>query len=121
MSQGGSLHSDHLSDESIECVASFSSCPKSSYIPSQEEIVELMRQIPPFTKRETLVQNMGVLFSTTQRIPIEIESNPNQSFMARLPFGTLDTIISRIMCMQDYTTFEMAKVVSYFPFLFILP
>ena len=33
---------------------------------------------------------MGVLFLATQRIPVEIESNPNQSFIAWLPFGTLD-------------------------------
>ena len=64
---------------------------------------------------------MGVLFLATQRIPVEIESNLNQSFIAWLPFGTLDTTISRIMPMQDYTTFETTEVVSRFPFLFILP
>lgn len=34
---------DHLSDESIECVTSFLSRPKSSHILSREEITELMR------------------------------------------------------------------------------
>lgn len=68
---------DHLSDESIECVASFPSHPKSSHILNQEEIIELMRQIPSFTERETPVQNMGMLFSATQQIPVEMESNPN--------------------------------------------
>ena len=64
---------------------------------------------------------MGVLFLATQQIPVEIESNLNQPFIARLPFGTLDTAISRIMPMQDYTAFETMEVVSRFPFLFILP
>ena len=64
---------------------------------------------------------MGVLFLATQRIPVKIESNLNQSFVARLPFRTLNTTISRIMPMQDYTTFETTEVVSRFPFLFILP
>ena len=64
---------------------------------------------------------MGVLILATQRIPVKIESNLNQSFVARLPFRTLNTTISRIMPMQDYTTFETTEVVSRFPFLFILP
>ena len=38
-----SIGPDHLSDKSLECVASFSSRPKSSYVPSREEITELMR------------------------------------------------------------------------------
>ncbi|RVW87611.1 hypothetical protein CK203_041142 [Vitis vinifera] len=56
-----SLGLDHLSDESIECVAFFHSRPKSSHILNREEIAELMRQTPSFTERETLMQNMGVI------------------------------------------------------------
>lgn len=56
-----SLGLDHLSDESIECVAFFHSRPKSSHILNREEITELMRQTPSFIERETLVQNMGVI------------------------------------------------------------
>ena len=52
---------DHLSDESIECVAFFLSCPKSSHILNREEITELMRHTPSFTEKETLVQNMGAI------------------------------------------------------------
>ena len=34
---------DHLNAESIKCLVSFPSCPKSSYIPSRKEKAELMR------------------------------------------------------------------------------
>lgn len=68
---------DHLSNKSVECVASFPSHPNSSHIPSREKITELIRRIPSFTERETCVQNIRVLFSATQRIPVEMESNPS--------------------------------------------
>lgn len=79
----------------------------------------MMRQISSFTERETPVQNMVVLFLATQWIPVEIKSNPNQSFMARIPFDTSDTTIFCIMPMQDYMNFETVEVVSRFSFLFI--
>lgn len=113
-----SIGPNHFSEESFDCMAS---CPKSSYVPNWEEVAELLRQIPSFTKRETLIQNMGVLFSATQWISVKIENNLDGSFTTRLPYGTLNNVISRIMSMQDYTTFEMMEVVSYFSFLFIWP
>ena len=62
------------------------------------------------------MQDMGMLFSTTQWIPVEIDNDPSRSFTTRFSYGTLDFAISRIMPMQDYTTFQMAEVVSHFPF-----
>ena len=38
-----SIGPDHLSDESLEYMTSFPSHPKSSYVPSREEITKLMR------------------------------------------------------------------------------
>ena len=52
---------------------------------------------------------MGVLFLATQWIPIEIENNPDHSFMAWLPYGTPNNVISHIMPMQDYMAFEKRK------------
>ena len=103
-----SIGPDHFSEESFEHMISSLSRPKPSYVPSREEIAEFLRQIPSFIERETLVQKMGVLFSATQRILIEIDNDPNQSFMARLPYSTPGTAISRIMPMHDYTAFKMA-------------
>lgn len=64
---------------------------------------------------------MGVFFSATQWSSVKIENNLDRSFTTRLSYGTLDTVISRIMSMQDYMTFETMEVVSCFSFLFIWP
>lgn len=58
-----------------------------------------MRQISSFTEKETPVQNMGVLFSVTQWVLVEMESNPSQSFIAQLSFDTPDNAISHILPM----------------------
>ncbi|KAL6320725.1 hypothetical protein AAG906_008725 [Vitis piasezkii] len=104
-----SIDLDHFSDESFDCMAS---CPKPSYVSSWEEVAKLLRQIPSFTKRETLVQNMGVFFSATQWSSVKIENNLDRSFTTRLSYDTLDIVISRIMSMQDYMTFETMEVVT---------
>ncbi|KAJ9709490.1 hypothetical protein PVL29_001122 [Vitis rotundifolia] len=80
-------------------MASSHSCPKPTYVPSRKEVSKLLRQIPFFIKKETPIQNMGVLFPTIQRIPVEIDNDPNQSFTAQFSYGTPDSIISRIMPM----------------------
>ena len=54
-----------------------------------------------------------------QGILIEMDENSNQSFMARVPYGTPDTVIARIIHMKDYTTFETTEMVSH-SFLFHL-
>lgn len=94
-----SIGPDHFSEESFEYRAFFPSHPKSNYVPSWEEVVELLRQIPSSIEREILVQNIGVLFPATQRIPVEIDNDTNQSFMARLPYDTPYTAFSYIMPM----------------------
>lgn len=112
---------EHLNDDSVECVASVPSHPKSPLTPNQKEIAKLMRQIPSFTEGEAPVHNMGVLFLVSRKVSMDLKSDPSLSFVARLPFGTSDIVISRILPMQDYTIFETAKMVSRFPLLFILP
>lgn len=79
-----------------------------------------MRYIHSFIERKSLVHNIGVFFSATRRVSMDLESNPNLSFAARLLFGTLDTVVSHILFMQDYTTFETIEVVSRFPLLLTL-
>lgn len=58
---------DHLSNESIECVACFPSHPNSSHIPSRDKITELIRQIPSFIERETCVKNIRFSFQLPSR------------------------------------------------------
>lgn len=76
-SRSPSSSPNHLSNKLVECVASFPSHPNSSHIPSREKITKLIRQIPSFIEREIRVQNIRVLFSATQWIPVEMESNPS--------------------------------------------
>ena len=54
-----------------------------------------------------------------QRIPIKVDEDPNQSFMARLPYGTPNTTIACIIHMKDYTAFEIAEVVSRPPLFYL--
>ena len=110
---------DNLNKESFEYMTSSHPCPKSTYVLSREEVSKLLKRIPSFTKREPLVQNMGVLFSVTQRIPIEIDDNPSRFFKARLSYSTPDIDTACIARMQDYTAFEMAKVVSRLPIFYL--
>ena len=79
-------------------------------------LMTLLRRIPSFTNRETLIQNVRVLFLATQWILIEINNDLNGFFIARLSYGTSDSAISRIMPMQDYMTFETVEMVSCLPF-----
>lgn len=41
-----------------------------------------------------------------QRISVEVDEDPSQSFMAQILYGTLDIAITHIIHMKDYTTFE---------------
>ena len=106
---------DNISEELFEYMNSSPSRSKSAYVPSLEEVFELLKWIPSFTEREPPIQNMSVLFPATQRILIKIDDNLNWSFMTQIPYGTPDTAIARIIHRQDYTDFETAKVVSHLP------
>ena len=112
---------NHFSDESFEYLALSLPCPKSNYVPSGEEVFELLRRIPSFIEKKTLVQNTRMLFLTTQWILVEIDNDPNRLFMTRLSYDTSDSIISCSMPMQDYTDFETTEVVSHLTFPLILP
>lgn len=74
----------NFSKKSFECMNSFSSCPKPAYVPNWDEIHELLNHTSSFIERKLPVQNMGMLFSATQLIQVEIDENPSQSFIARL-------------------------------------
>ncbi|KAL6342102.1 hypothetical protein AAG906_038582 [Vitis piasezkii] len=67
----------HFNDESFEYLVSSLPCPKSTYVPNEEEVSKLLRRIISFIERETLIQNMRVLFPATQRILVEIDNDPN--------------------------------------------
>lgn len=101
--------SGNISEDSFQCLNSSFLHPKPTYVPSREEVSELLSCIPFFIEKETLVQDTRVLFLATQRIPIEVDEDPNQSFMTRLPYGSPNTAIGTIIHMKDYTTFKQQK------------
>lgn len=71
---------EHLNNDSVECMASVFSHQKSSHTPNREEIADRMRQILLFTERKAPVHNMGVLFSATMWVSVDLESDPILSF-----------------------------------------
>lgn len=58
------------------------------------------------------MNNIRDHFMATRQVLMDLGGDPSISFVARLSFGTLESIVSHIPPMQDYTTVEMAKVVS---------
>ncbi|KAJ9680220.1 hypothetical protein PVL29_019506 [Vitis rotundifolia] len=84
------------------CMTSSPPRPKLANVPNQEEISKLLKCIPSFTKRESPVQNMRLLFPATYKF-----------FTAWLPYDIPDTDIAHILHMQDYTTFEIAEMVCH--------
>ena len=52
---------------------------------------------------------------------MDLESNPNLSFAAHLPFNTLDSVVSYILPMQYYIVIETTEVVSLSPLTFMVP
>ncbi|KAJ9707354.1 hypothetical protein PVL29_002381 [Vitis rotundifolia] len=69
-----------ISKDSFKCLNSSPFRPRATYVS-----VKLLNHIPSFTEREPPVPNMGV------------DENLNQSFMARLPYGTSDITIAHII------------------------
>ncbi|KAL6345976.1 hypothetical protein AAG906_025256 [Vitis piasezkii] len=103
---------DSVNEELFECANPSPLYLKPTYVPSREEMSELLSCIPSFTKREPSVHDIRVFFLVTQRILVEMDKDPNQSFMVRFPHDTSNTAIARIMNMNDYTTFETAEMVE---------
>lgn len=58
------------------------------HTPSLEEMVELLKQVPCFTKVEPPSTKMLDFFSLTKRISMNIDENLPISVTTRLPFGT---------------------------------
>lgn len=61
------------------------------------------------------MQDMRVLFLAMQRIPVEVDEDPSQSFMAQILYGTPNIAITHIIHMKDYTTFEATELVGRLP------
>ena len=81
-------------------------------MPTREELDKLLKCFPSVTNMELPLTNMNDLFPATQRIPIEVYSDPEQSFIIRVLFRTPNNIIEAVMLMKRYSALQMTKVVK---------
>lgn len=81
--------------------------------PHWEEMAEMLKRIPYFTAAKPSSTKMSDFFPLTKRILVNLDGNPPISVVARLPFGTPESVISRIQPMQDYIAQETTEVVSF--------
>lgn len=84
---------------------------------SWEEMMGMLRRVPCFTNVEPPLTKMLDFFSLTKRILVNMGGDPPVFVSARLPFGTLESTISPIQQLQDYTVQETTKVVIFSVFL----
>ncbi|KAJ9705779.1 hypothetical protein PVL29_003738 [Vitis rotundifolia] len=69
---------------------------------SRDELDVLLKRFSTCVDMEPLVANMSELFLVMQQIPIDVTSDPQQNFFARIPYGTLDETVEAIMHLKDY-------------------
>lgn len=93
----------------------------SSHTPSWDEILELLKQVPYFTKVEPLSTDMNDFFPLTNRFFMKMVGDLSITVAPCLPHGTPEFVISRIQPMMEYTTVETTKVVSPAPSWFEFP
>lgn len=77
----------------------------------------MLRQVPCFTDVEPPSIKMSDFFSLTKLILVNMGDDPPVFVSAQLPFGMLESIVSRIQQLQDCTIQETAKVVIFSAFL----
>lgn len=78
----------------------------------------MLRRVPCFTDVESHSTKMSDLFSFTKRISMNMGDDPPVFVSARLPFGTPESVVSRIQQLQDCTVQETVEVVIFSVFLF---
>lgn len=86
--------------------------PVNSHTPSWDEIVELLKQVPYFTKLEPPSTDMNDFFPLTNRFFMKMAGDLSIIVAPRLPRGTPEFVISRIQPMMEYTAVETIEVVS---------
>lgn len=82
--------------------------------PSWEKMMEMLKRVSCFTNAETPSSKMLDLFPLTKRISVNMSGDPPTFVLARLPFGTLEFVVSCIQHLQEWTVPETAEVVIHF-------
>lgn len=77
--------------------------------PSWNEMMEMLKHD---TNVEPLFTKMSDFFPLTKQISLNLGSDPPVFVSVGLPFGTLESIVSRIQQLQDCTVQETTEVVT---------
>lgn len=85
---GGAAPADEASDKK--------DTPAPASPPSWDEMMEMLKRVPCFTNAELPSTKMSDLFSFTKRISVNLGGDPPTFVSAQLPFGTLESVVSRI-------------------------
>ena len=87
------------------------SSPAATVPPSWEEMMEMLKGVPCFTDAEAPSTRMFDFFSLTKRVSVNMGGDPPAFVKARLLFGTLESIVSCIQHLQEWTIPETTEVV----------
>ena len=82
-------------------------------VPSQEELDVLLERFPTYISMEPPMSYMNKLFSMMDKIPVDVISDPQQNFMARVLHGTSNETIEAIMHLKDYISMQTMEVVRH--------
>ena len=78
---------------------------------SWEEMMEMLKGVSCFTDAEAPSTKMSDFFLLTKWVFVNMGGDPPTFFKARLPFGTLESAVSCIQHLQEWTIPETAEVV----------
>ena len=87
------------------------SSPAAMVPPSWEEMMEMLKGVSCFTDVEAHSTRMSDFFSLTKRVSVNMGGDPPAFVKARLLFGTLESIVSCIQHLQEWTIPDTAEVV----------
>ena len=87
------------------------SSPVATVPPSWKKLMEMLKGVPCFIDAETPSTRMSDFFPLTKRVSVNMGSDPPAFVKARLPFGTLESAVSCIQHLQEWTIPETTEVV----------
>ncbi|KAL6321868.1 hypothetical protein AAG906_035572 [Vitis piasezkii] len=80
-------------------------------MPCWKELDVILECFPTYTNMEPPISHINELFLIMERVPVDVTIDPQQNFMARVPYGTSNKTIEAIMRLKDYLVMQMTEVV----------
>ena len=79
--------------------------------PSWEEMMEMLKGVPCFTDAEAPSMKISDFFPLNKWFSVNMGGDPPIFVKARLPFGTLESVVSCIQHLHEWTIPETVEVV----------